>query len=211
MADPQDDLKVWLAEKLADRGIGSIKALAKHLGLSSNAVSRMKNRGNAGQARKIEAHMVPKIADFFGEWPPGYRAKNGGARKMPDGKGKGKNASDSAKDVMITDVEGTVTVIDKSTTVVGDSATVTGIGSPELPPEASQLLGALNEAIDTIYRNRGRDLSVREIGELSAEHYNAILAACRTPAEFPHALEIVKIRVTQAIEAGEEKPNEQES
>lgn len=75
MADPQDGLRLWLNLELDKRGCGASRDLAKALDVSPETISRMKNLDGSKETRRIEAHHIPIIADFFGEWPPGYRAE----------------------------------------------------------------------------------------------------------------------------------------
>lgn len=76
MGDPQDGLRIWLVEKLIERGAGSCGDLARMLGVPLETVTRMKNRDGCKRSRRIEAHHIPILAAFFGEWPPGYEPMN---------------------------------------------------------------------------------------------------------------------------------------
>ncbi|KQS95352.1 S24 family peptidase [Rhizobium sp. Leaf386] len=73
MTDPQEPLKLWLAEKLASGRVGT--KLAAFIGgdMTPTKVSRMKNLfGGEKEARSIAPHHIEAIAKFFQELPPGY-------------------------------------------------------------------------------------------------------------------------------------------
>jgi phage repressor protein C with HTH and peptisase S24 domain len=56
----------WLRAKLKERGRGSQKRLAEHLGVEQSAITRILNNGG----RQIRADELPRMAEFFGENPP---------------------------------------------------------------------------------------------------------------------------------------------
>jgi len=209
MADPQDRLKVWLRRRLRARGPGSCRALAERLNLPADAVTRMQNRDGGKEQRRIEAHLVPKMAAFFGEWPPGFEHmedKTPAAElvaKAKKAKGKSRRVSQSAtKDVVVQGVEGPVTVIDNSTNVAGDSATIAGNGPAALSDEAGELMGAVTQAVDAIHRAMKKKLSIADLGRIALERHMAIMAACQAPEEYPHALEIMKLRLRRQLATG---------
>ncbi len=74
--DPQHELRVWIDDELRRLGYGSSNKLARFLGVDPHTVSRMKNRNGLKETRRIEADMVPKLAEFFGCIPPGFRSFN---------------------------------------------------------------------------------------------------------------------------------------
>lgn len=117
MSDPQDNIKCWLDEKLKQGGVGSCTALANHLGVSLDATRRMRNRDGTKESRRIEAHLIPLMAEFFGEWPPGFEALNEITRPAREDAGKirhKKEVQNNKKSVVVHDVEGPVTIVDKS-------------------------------------------------------------------------------------------------
>lgn len=211
MADPQDGLKAWLTECLRWRGPGSCRELAERLGLPPGAVSRMKNMDGGREQRSIEAHLIPSMAEFFGEWPPGYgpmenkksaddlvaKAEKAGKRKAGTSR---KTEQSATKDVVVQGVAGPVTVIDKSVNVLGDDATtVAGNAPAPLADGAAELMGAVNEAIDEIYRSLKKKLTLADLGRLALERHAAIMAACQDPEEYPHALAIMKLRLRREL------------
>lgn len=135
MCDPQYDLKLWLSDKLKEMGAGSCALLAEQLGVSSGMVSRMKCLDGTKECRTIPAHFIPPIAQFIGEWPPGFEElptpppwRNMADRQIEaeeaqmsgDQKGEGK---DGAKTVII-NVE-TANVESSGVMIVGNQAPIT--------------------------------------------------------------------------------------
>lgn len=110
-----------------------------------------------------------------------------------------KAAQHATKDVVVQGVEGPVTVIDRSVNVLGDDATVSGNAPAALAEGAAELMGAVNEAVDEVYRALRMKLSLAELGRVALERHAAILAACQDPEEFPHALEIMKLRLRRQL------------
>ncbi|MDR6952322.1 SOS-response transcriptional repressor LexA [Ancylobacter sp. 3268] len=70
MRTDQATLRRWLAEQLEERGHGAKKALADHLGVRSDAITRMINEDPNKENREIRWEEVPKIAAFFRTDPP---------------------------------------------------------------------------------------------------------------------------------------------
>jgi len=61
----------WLVEQLKRRGHGSRSELAKHLGVRSDAITRMTNLDANKEAREISFEELMGIGSFFGSPPPG--------------------------------------------------------------------------------------------------------------------------------------------
>lgn len=72
MSDPQALLRLWLISNLRERGAGACAALAARLGVPKSMISKMKCIDGGKECRSIPAHVIPAMAEFFGEWPPGY-------------------------------------------------------------------------------------------------------------------------------------------
>lgn len=72
MDDPQLDLKLWLAEKVAPHG--TISRLVDATGISNDKITRSKDitSEDPKKRRKIPHDEIRLIARFFGELPPGY-------------------------------------------------------------------------------------------------------------------------------------------
>lgn len=110
-----------------------------------------------------------------------------------------KKARRKDKIISIENVEGPVTVIEK-VTIEGDGATLAGHLTPApVSPDSQELMGQVTAAIDSLFREAHRDLPAEELGRLAAEHYAAIVQGCKSPEEYPHALEIMKIRVRKSL------------
>lgn len=60
----------WLKAKLDERGRGARTALAAHLGVQPEAITRMIRAEAGKEDRDIKSFELAKIAEFFGEWPP---------------------------------------------------------------------------------------------------------------------------------------------
>lgn len=71
MSDLKDKQKLWLAEKLDERGRGARGALAVFLGVRNDVITRMTNLDGQKETREISFVELAKMADFFGEDPPG--------------------------------------------------------------------------------------------------------------------------------------------
>jgi phage repressor protein C with HTH and peptisase S24 domain len=81
LCDPRKELRMksmqaeqrdWLAGKLADAPRGTKVALAKHLGIRPDAVSRIVGDK---EPRDINLDELARMADFFKEDPPGFTLK----------------------------------------------------------------------------------------------------------------------------------------
>lgn len=72
MADPQIQIRQWLDLSLKSHGSGAARQLASELGVSPEAVSRMRNTNGFREMRRIEADLIPAMAQFFGSIPPGF-------------------------------------------------------------------------------------------------------------------------------------------
>lgn len=214
MADPQDQLKSWLQDRLKEKGPGGCGELAAALGVSGDALRRMKNRDGLKETRRIDAHHIPIMAAFFGRWPPGFEAMQdeqdaealaaaakAAGRGRRGGKARKSNAQAATKDVVVQGVAGPVTVIDKSVNVIGDESTVAGHAPATPMPGAAELMGDINMAIAAVFRAAKRKApALNELGRLAYDRHVQIVAACRSPAEYPHAIEIMKLRLRQELD-----------
>ncbi len=72
MSDPQYELKRWLAEKVAARGVAS--KLAEATGMSNDKITRSKelHSDDPKKRRQISLQEIEAMAKFFGELPPGF-------------------------------------------------------------------------------------------------------------------------------------------
>lgn len=70
MRDLQDEQRIWLSEQLKKKGRGARSALASHLGVRNDAITRMTNL-EGGEERRITIPELVRMADFFGAEPPG--------------------------------------------------------------------------------------------------------------------------------------------
>ncbi|MDW9408173.1 S24 family peptidase [Sinorhizobium meliloti] len=72
MSDPQYQLKQWLAEKLAARGVAS--KLAEATGMSNDKITRSKelHSDDPKKRRQISLQEIEAMARFFRELPPGF-------------------------------------------------------------------------------------------------------------------------------------------
>jgi SOS-response transcriptional repressor LexA len=80
MRDLQDDQRRWLADQLDLRGRGARGALAAHLGVRNDAITRMTNLDGKKEAREISLSELIGMAEFFGAEPPGLTAARSKAR-----------------------------------------------------------------------------------------------------------------------------------
>lgn len=71
MSKLQEEQRIWLNERLKQAGHGSKGELAKALNVRPDAVTRMSNLDLSKEGRDISLEELRKIADFFGEAPPG--------------------------------------------------------------------------------------------------------------------------------------------
>jgi hypothetical protein len=199
VADPQDQIKKWLSDNLTEKGHKSHAELAERLHVSIDAVRRMRNRDGTKESRRIEAHHIPLMAEYFGNWPPGYpMSKETEAAKESARTDRKVTVVDAAKEVVAESVEGDVTIIDKSVNVAGDGANIGSVSAPNLA--AKNLMGALNIAIDEIYRSAGTPITLSDLGGLALEHHAMIVALCENEEEYPYAMEIMKIRLKKQLE-----------
>lgn len=81
MRDLQDEQRTWLAEQLAKKGRGARGALAAHLGIRNDAVTRMTNLDGKKEAREISFAELVGMAEFFKDEPPGLTAARERARR----------------------------------------------------------------------------------------------------------------------------------
>lgn len=186
MPDPQDMIKKWLSDRIEERGHRSTRELADRLSVSTDAIRRMRNRDGSKESRRIEAHHIPVMAEYFSEWPPGYEANyNMSSEEKPEPKPKA---------ISIDSGGGNVTVVDKSINVNGDHATVNSANE-----SAADLLGKINAAIGDIYRDLNMTISLEDIGHIALQYHTEILTACESEEEYPHAIEIMKLRLKRRL------------
>lgn len=74
MSNIADKQRRWLQDQLKQRGRGSRRELARHLGLRDDAITRMLNTDPGKEAREIKHSEVIKMAEFFMSEPPGLAA-----------------------------------------------------------------------------------------------------------------------------------------
>src|SRR5687768_11217925 len=72
MSDPQHDLKRWLGEKLAPRGMKSRAAAATELTPDKITRSIELDDPDPKKRRSIQIQEIEALARFLGELPPGY-------------------------------------------------------------------------------------------------------------------------------------------
>ncbi|WP_273724062.1 XRE family transcriptional regulator [Bartonella sp. AU18XJBT] len=70
--DIQSQLKLWIKERLKERGHGAQTSLASHLKLHPSAVNRMLHTYQNGKSRDITIDELIKISEFFNEPPPSF-------------------------------------------------------------------------------------------------------------------------------------------
>jgi len=61
----EDDMRLWVRSKLAERGRGARKELAAFLGLTADQITRMLNMEEGKETRAIKADEWLKIKNFF--------------------------------------------------------------------------------------------------------------------------------------------------
>jgi plasmid maintenance system antidote protein VapI len=71
MQERKERQRGWLLEQLKLKGHGSRSALAKHLGIRNDAVTRMANLEPGKEAQEITFEELLGMAKFFGSSPPG--------------------------------------------------------------------------------------------------------------------------------------------
>lgn len=67
MNDPQHDIRVWMTAELEKRGHGAKGALASHLNVRADAITRMANTDPKKETREIRAHELIAMKAFFAE------------------------------------------------------------------------------------------------------------------------------------------------
>ena len=67
MTNPQQQYKLWLKNELEKRPRGTKGALARFLGVSADAVTRMANVESGKEVRDIKAHELLLMKQFFSE------------------------------------------------------------------------------------------------------------------------------------------------
>lgn len=67
----QDEQRRWLVDQLQKHGRGSRGALAAHLGVRNDAITRMTNLDGKKEAREISIQELVGMAEFFAAEPPG--------------------------------------------------------------------------------------------------------------------------------------------
>lgn len=85
MNDLQRQQKLWLAAQIKAHGRGTRSALATHLSVRNDAITRMTNFGD-GEARDISLGELVGMAEFFKSEPPGLAATKAAAGKPKDRK-----------------------------------------------------------------------------------------------------------------------------
>lgn len=65
MNDPQLDIRLWMATEIEALGHGAKGALAKHLGVRPDAITRIMNTTPGKETREIKAHELESMRTFF--------------------------------------------------------------------------------------------------------------------------------------------------
>jgi phage repressor protein C with HTH and peptisase S24 domain len=147
MKDLQLEQRKWLAHQLEKKGRGGRTALAQHLGVRNDAVTRMTNfEGKEG--REISFEELIGMAEFFKEEPPGL---NRNVSIMTDA-----NPGDNAKSFIATK-SSHVTIADVADASVGVIPGNELVGNADLPVFGTKQggRGALivsNQAVDWVVR-----------------------------------------------------------
>ncbi|CAL77384.1 hypothetical protein; putative LexA, SOS-response transcriptional repressor domain fragment [Bradyrhizobium sp. ORS 278] len=84
MKDLQLQQRRWLSEQLKARGRGARSALANHLGIRTDAISRMTNLDGAKENREISLAELIGMAEFFEDEPPGLKEARSKAKDIRD-------------------------------------------------------------------------------------------------------------------------------
>jgi plasmid maintenance system antidote protein VapI len=71
MSKVHEEQRRWLADELKKKGWGAKSALAKHLGVRNEAITRIITEKDARSYREISFAELVKMAEFFGSAPPG--------------------------------------------------------------------------------------------------------------------------------------------
>lgn len=79
MIDERTIFAKWLDEQLTKKGRGSKGRLAEFLNLRADAITRMLNTEPGKEVREAKPHELRKMAEFFGETPPGIIASTPGS------------------------------------------------------------------------------------------------------------------------------------
>src|ERR1700730_10227279 len=66
-----EEQRRWLADELDKKGWGAKSALAAHLGVRNDAITRILTERNGRTYREISFEELVKMADFFNSTPPG--------------------------------------------------------------------------------------------------------------------------------------------
>ena len=74
MSKVHDIQRRWLADEIAKKGWGAKSALAAHLGVRNDAISRILTEKGDQSHRRISVDELVKMAQFFGSTPPGLAA-----------------------------------------------------------------------------------------------------------------------------------------
>lgn len=75
MMDERRKIRDWLQAELDRKGHGAKGALARYLGIRSDAVSRMLNTEPGKELREIKAEELVKMSEFLGSAPPDLDAQ----------------------------------------------------------------------------------------------------------------------------------------
>jgi hypothetical protein len=137
MADPQAALRQWIVDGLQRKGHGSGRELARRIGIEPQVLSRMKNTDGLKETRRIEAHMIPAIAEYFGTIPPGFEnvadlrcaACERSAIYDNGGKASGEREMSDTKKVTIniqSPKQGTLVIGDNNTVSTTNTLSLTG-------------------------------------------------------------------------------------
>lgn len=197
------------------------------VGLSPSVIRMARVAESRGEVHQFDPETIERLAPILCTTVDWLLREEGPEEVPPEdeetiamieqAKRKGRNRSkksvvveDVKGDVKVLDgaarvVDGDATIIDKSINISGD-ADLSGnsLTGGTLPQGADYLLGTLNTAIIEIYREHGREIDPVELGRIAAPRFARILASCKDQAEFPHALEIMKIRLRKEITGSED-------
>lgn len=195
--------------------VGLSSALASYLATGNRTTIRnMRTAARSGRPHDPRAGTLEALAPILmtsSVWllyeagPEEVMPPRETLEKIAAARKKGRKGRHSRRDVVVQNVEGPVKIIDKSVTVVGDDNAVSGNSTTAtLPPGAGELMENVIEAIADIYKSMKIDITLAELGRLALERHTAILAACPDPAEFPYAMEIMKLRIRKLLEAPEQ-------
>lgn len=148
----QDEQREWLARELERKGRGARSALARHLSVRADAITRMTNLEGGKEARDISFAELVGMAEFFGSEPPGLaRARQEGANPQ-----QSKQNSEASKNLVATHLPHS-TVTDAVDATLGIIPGADLVGKVDLPVfgTAEGGKGALilsNQAVDWVLR-----------------------------------------------------------